>query len=52
MKNKKRYLRIKTVAYVEMKEKETPEEAEKRFLCSLTEGTDIVKLESSYDDGE
>ena len=50
METQKRYLRIETVAYVEMMEGETPEEAEKRFLQSLPDKTDVVKIKSYYDE--
>lgn len=40
------YLRIKSVVYVELKEGETPEEAEDRYLCALPEGMDVASYTS------
>ena len=50
----KLYLRIENVVYVELKEGESPEEAEDRFLCCLPEGMDIAsyRAECWYPDQE
>ena len=50
----KRYLRMEAVVYVEVKEGETPEEAEDRFLCGLPDGMDCASYKSEmwYPDEE
>ena len=47
MQAEKRYVRIEAVIYVELGEKETPEDGEDRFLDSLPSGIDCVSYRSS-----
>lgn len=42
----KNYIRIESTIYVELKEGETPEEAEKRFFDLLPEGMDVANYRS------
>ena len=46
MDKNKNYLRIENVVYVELRDGETPEEAEDRFLCCLDDGMDIASYRS------
>ena len=43
----KRYMRMEAVVMVEMRDGETMEDAEDRFLCGLPEGMDCLSYKSS-----
>lgn len=48
----KNYVRMEVVLYIEMKEGETQEEAEERFICALPDGMDVASYKSQYWDLE
>lgn len=48
----KRYLRMESVVYIEMRDGEEMKDAEDRFIKALPEGMDVVSFNSSYDDGK
>lgn len=54
IKDSSRYVRLESVVYIELGEKETMEEAEDRFMDALPDGMDIVSFKSSmwYPDEE
>ena len=43
----KQYLRMEAVVYIEMKDGESQEDAEDRFLCGLPDGMDCASFKSS-----
>lgn len=47
MEDKKQYIRLEAVIYVELHDGEKQEEAEDRFLCALPNGMDCVSYKSA-----
>ena len=52
MEENPRYVRLESVVFIEMREGETQEQAEKRFFDALPKGMDVVSFSSQYWDAD